>query len=1255
MPNRPESIVGNIGIEITADSSDAVRGSRRAASAVDRTADSVQELNNVSAESARNARRFSDSMQSMDASAISAERALGRQEGTMARLRRETVAAAAAAERYARSADQQVLVGRRAALARERRQQEEFLRRQVEQNDRLGRSARRTTGYLQRQLRALRDFFIRYVSIVGLFALPAVGIGLARVSITSGEDFLVRQRQLEALIGTYGDYAVAQQRVRDIADETRTSFQQTTETFETLFLQFQDLPFAIERTAQVTEGINLLFRGSAASAEEMSRAIVQLRQGFAKGVFSAQDVRILTEQVRLFDDFLRAAGLPVGQGLQADRLRTALAAGAGRTLLEQRAGAIDTRISVNAQRVADTFARVSAVALESSGFLNAVNLGLEYFESLLASGQFEEWLTDSYEYGTAMVSALAEAEPKILQFGETLVNVGFQMVAAMDIIVRTIADYATVIKYIIAGVVGAAVLGGVGGTVTRFFIQRGGIGGLTSLFTSTEGLKNILKSASGYLIGGAVAIALTRLIGEIIGARASRLAGTNTDDILRRIERFRTTGGLLTTQGSLRYSALDAEIRRRGLALEREEAAVIELTQAYRALDKVYRDVYNIDPALSFEQRLDKAVEEIGNVLKKNESQFVDTFNFFSDFLDSGLTIQRGDANFSRLLGIDLSGIDTSTDEGLNFASRIFNAVFPELFESVPIIAGERRKEFAGLIDEIVKYQETVNKGRESLRNAVKARDLFRQSLIDLLDAPQEWPIPAVDRRQFDALSDVIRGRYNELNSLLNQLDQRDLDRRFEEAVNRLNQSNISPEALAGPLASNRIDVQVQAIIRDLRARKRTEEIKALSSGDNSAVEAIQVQLDILNGERDVTEELAHALERQGEIDERLATALLHRNEEVVKLTDADKAYAEALKNYKNASGDRTEQQKELSRTRANRDALRVYITNLEESGRIADASTIAKYEKDVANIKRLVDLLLETEEVVFEMINIDGKIYLRLKEQFRQRLEDRREIGEQPLLTFDLVDVFGRRTLDQVLQYEQARNDLLARVGEIDNRTQASLEDAFFFRTELSGARFDLIAARRTGDSDAIAQATEQLRQLEDQLRATGGEVNVYRDAWIEARIAQLDIQDILQSITDRLSDIGRIAETAIRSLRDGFISLLDRAESFSDVLRGILVQLRNLAFDLIIFEPLERGLRGVLTRSFARSITVPDELRQRGPLGKPAFGGEVSDSGRINQNIYQTNVVPPDVAVRYQQQQAEFAVQQGYQLAQNPYASGL
>ena len=1125
----------------------------------------------------------------------------------------------------------------------------------TQQANRMAQSTRRTTGYLRRQLRALRDFFVRYATIIALFAAPAAAAGLARVSITGGEDFIVRQRQLEALIGTYGDFAVAQQRIQSASDATRTSFQQTTDIFETLFLQFQDMPFAIERTAAVTEGINLLFRGSAASAEEMSRAIVQLRQGFAKGVFSAQDTRILTEQIRLFDDFLRAAGLPIGQRISADRLRVALAGGAGRGLVEERAGAIDTRISTNARRVADAFQRASASALEQSGLLGAVNFGLEYFETLLQSSEFEQWLSDVYDRGTAFVGVLIEAIPEITDFGERVANAGFRFVGVIEYLVSTIVNYSNIIQTVISGFVGASFLGSVGTNVAGGLLPRkyGGQGVL-----SNRRIREWLKLALPRFLGtGGAALAgigILQSVGRFLGATASnQFAAISFDDSL--LDRGR---GLLTAQGELRYSAIDAEIRRRGQALDREEAAVIELTQAYRALGKAYRDVFNIEPVLTFEDRLDTAVILVEKNLEHLQAKFSDALG--------GIDVSR-----EKILGLDFSNIDLSTEEGIIDAIKNLGGSFNELdidlrgilgslgIRAPTLTIGEREipltdtlvgnVELVAFLQEIAELQRLYEKGIKSADGASNSRELFRDSLIELFDAQKARPIPNVDRRQFVALASVLAVASRTLDRLINQRGRRELDKAIQEAREQVEEGTGDIYDLAVALADRDLATQRASRIRRLESRVESEEIKAIFSGDRSAVEAAQLELDIVKREADVTKQLADANRNLDEEFVRYTSALDFREGVLADLDDAENAYVKALRESRlSTDSERDDVKKILENARKVRDEEREKVRILEETRKIADESTLAGYKKRLDTYQKLVDLLSQTEDIISNLTEKEKRIREETIQKYIDELNAGADDGKKlaDIFDFDFIDVLAQRALGQQVDTEQNRLDFLSQFGGLNVRRRAQLENDLFLRQQQAAARLALESSKRIfgGDSDEVREATERLERINEALTGQNPLVRQNIEAWTQARIAQLEFADEQERINTGLNNLARVSQFAVESLRDGFISAIDEAERFSDVLHSIALGFRNLVLDIAIFEPFERGLRSLLQNSFLTTVTQP---RQSGalPLGN-FIGGVVGTGTTVAVNNYSTNVLPPAAAWAYEQQQDQVAVGQALQI---------
>ena len=1118
----------------------------------------------------------------------------------------------------------------------------------TQQANKMARSTRRTTSYLGRQLRALRDFFVRYSLIIALFAAPAAAAGLAGASITAGEDFIVRQRQLEALIGTYGSFAVAQERIRDIADSTRTSFRQTSDIFETLFLQFRDMPYAIEQTAAVTEGINLLFRASAASAEEAGRAIVQLRQGFAKGVFSAQDVRIITEQIRQFDDLLRAAGLPIGQSIEADRLAVALSGGAGRQLVEERAAAIDSRLSLNAQRIADTFARVSAEALKTSGFLGVVNKGLEYFEALISDQSFEDWLTSVYQRGIELSGALVNFLPTIIDAGKYFADLGISIVGAG---VRLVDAFDGVARFFVS-VVGyfSAPLLYLGGTIVGVAASFALLRGVIGAFTAIAALVGTIASGGTLpIILGAITAAAGIGAG-LYGASAlgGSFGGADADEISRLIQR-NNAGIFAGRDGTLRYSALDAALRERARQLGKEESAVLSLTQSYRVLDKEYGNVANASRRLTYSQRFEQEIEKVAGTINRHRTR-----------LGEALGGQVPDNVLDTILGINLDDIDSVEELGRRLQSLAPNVFgldyvrvrgggydYGERFAGITV-NGERIDTSGDLVEAMRLIKRDLIQSNEELGRVEGEYERFLRRWNKVLTLPDQPNLATVDQSQFDAITNSVRFFYQQVLQVENQILGLEFSDTFEEAVKKVEADRNQLNIQANKLANARLKGIVETRRERLQANLEIEQLAAIGSDDQTKVKAAEAALKIFRGEVTADQEVKRArgvaemaAKELAEATQKSADALKKVNDAQVALNRARLQNDEALKKAANETFVKAKQE---------------YEKALEDEI-IADKDTLKGLEKRAANTQKLYDLIVSEIKGVETIEQLRNRLLAGLRKLFGLKLEDElKKGGREDAFSFDFIDVLAQRALGQQVDTEQNRLDFLSQFGGLNARRRAQLENDLFLRQQQAAARLALESSKRIfgSDSDEVKEAANRLEKINEALSGQNPLVRQNIEAWTQARIAQLEFADEQERINTGLNNLARVSQFAVESLRDGFITAIDEAERFSDVLHSIALGLRNLILDIAVFEPLERGLRSVLQNNFLNTV-IPGEGTTGPPLNKLTVGGGQASGGTIRQDIYQTNVMPPDIAVAYQRQFASYAVAQGQQLAENPYASGL
>ncbi|MBZ9574421.1 tape measure protein [Modicisalibacter sp. MOD 31.J] len=88
----------------------------------------------------------------------------------------------------------------------------------------------------------------------------------------------------------------SQQRLMEIANDTRTSYESTANLYARLSRATSGLNLGYERTYRLVETINKSFAVSGATAEEASAAIVQLSQGLAAGALRGDEFNSVSEQ-----------------------------------------------------------------------------------------------------------------------------------------------------------------------------------------------------------------------------------------------------------------------------------------------------------------------------------------------------------------------------------------------------------------------------------------------------------------------------------------------------------------------------------------------------------------------------------------------------------------------------------------------------------------------------------------------------------------------------------------------------------------------------------------------------------------------------------------------------------------------------------------------------------------------------------------------------------------------------------------------
>jgi tape measure domain-containing protein len=122
------------------------------------------------------------------------------------------------------------------------------------------------------------------------------------------------QSRLRLVSSSNTELATTQRRVFEVAQQTRTAFTETAETYTRLARNQSTLHATSEDLLTVTRAINESFVISGTSTQAQNAALLQLSQAFASGVLRGEELNSVLEQSpRLAEAIARGMGVTVGQ------------------------------------------------------------------------------------------------------------------------------------------------------------------------------------------------------------------------------------------------------------------------------------------------------------------------------------------------------------------------------------------------------------------------------------------------------------------------------------------------------------------------------------------------------------------------------------------------------------------------------------------------------------------------------------------------------------------------------------------------------------------------------------------------------------------------------------------------------------------------------------------------------------------------------------------------------------------------------
>ena len=224
--------------------------------------------------------------------------------------------------------------------------------------------------------------------------------------------------RLKLVTDSQEELLVIQREIRELADDTRSSLESTTQLYTRLTRSTEDLGLSQREVLELTESINQAFQVSGASAEEASASVIQFAQGLAAGALRGDELNSVLEQAPRLARAI-ADGLGVGIG----KLRELGSEG------ELTAEKIVEALQKTAPEIRAEFEQLAPTIDQSFTILENSVLGFV--------GQVDSALGVSDAFGTVIVdlaNALSDSTEDVVLFGlavQQTISVGFAKAASV--------------------------------------------------------------------------------------------------------------------------------------------------------------------------------------------------------------------------------------------------------------------------------------------------------------------------------------------------------------------------------------------------------------------------------------------------------------------------------------------------------------------------------------------------------------------------------------------------------------------------------------------------------------------------------------------------------------------------------------------------------------------------------------------------------------------------------------------------------
>lgn len=205
-------------------------------------------------------------------------------------------------------------------------------------------------------------------------ALATIGVGLAVREVGSYADAWTRSANKLSAAGVEADRVLAtQERIVELANETRSSYESTADLYSKINRATQELGANELQVARAVETVNKALAAGGATQGERSAAILQLGQGLGSGVLQGDELRSIRENSAVLskaiaDEFGTTVGglkkLGEEGKLTADRVFQAILRGSA---------AVDAQFARTTPTIEDSFTILQNAATKYVGQLDAAS------------------------------------------------------------------------------------------------------------------------------------------------------------------------------------------------------------------------------------------------------------------------------------------------------------------------------------------------------------------------------------------------------------------------------------------------------------------------------------------------------------------------------------------------------------------------------------------------------------------------------------------------------------------------------------------------------------------------------------------------------------------------------------------------------------------------------------------------------------------------------------------------------------------